>query len=328
MRLTSFVIALVAVMLLGSGAQGQQWATKMFDSTSHNFGSVARGAKAEYEFTLTNPYMQDVHIRSVSTSCGCTTATIRKPTLKTYESGVIHAKFNSHLFLGKKGATITVHIDRPQRATVRLRVDGYIHSDLILNPKSADLGTVERGSGAERHISVRYAGRYSLRIVGVKSLNPHITAKVAANSGVRPASYDLHVQLDKEAPAGYIKESLVLMTDHHQLKQIPVMVEARVLPEITVTPDTLFLGVLKPGEKITKNVVISGKKPFVIKSIAANHEGAEFATRGIDVAKPMHLVPVTIVAGENPGALVHKITIETDASPDRPELNSYAVVQP
>ena len=43
----------------------QDWARKMFDKTTHDFGVVARGAKAEYRFVIENIYEEDAHIKSV-----------------------------------------------------------------------------------------------------------------------------------------------------------------------------------------------------------------------------------------------------------------------
>jgi hypothetical protein len=289
---------------------------------------VGRGAKAEFEFKLTNPFIEDVEIDSATTSCGCTSVKIEKRVLKTYESGAIFAKFNTHLFLGKRGATITVNFSRPQRASVRLRVDGIIYSDLILSPSSADLGTVQRGTPAERRISVRYAGSQSLAIVGVKTDNPHLKAQIVPLGDVRHASYDLVVKLDADAPSGYIRDNLLLRTTNRQLREIPVMVEARVMPEVTVTPNTLFLGVLKPGDRVTKNVIVRGNHPFTIKSIKADHDGVEFDASDSKLSRPIHVIAVTIVAGQEAGALVHNVTIETDGSTETPSLNSYAVVQP
>ncbi len=122
--------------------------------------------------------MEDVHIAGAYTSCGCTSVEITKPALKTYESGSILARLNTDRFLGQRGATITVHFDRPQQATVRLKVSGTIHNDLVVSPSSADLGTVEEGAGAQGKISVRYAGARSLQIVDVKSTNPHVSARI------------------------------------------------------------------------------------------------------------------------------------------------------
>ncbi len=328
MRFASILVCLSLGLALPASCLGQDWAASMFESKAHSFGSVGRGAKAEFEFKLTNPFIEDVEISSASTSCGCTSVEIKKRVLRTYESGTIVAKFNTHLFLGKRGATITVNFSRPQRASVRLRVDGYIHNDLIVNPSSADLGTVQQGTPTERRLSVRYAGRQSLRIVGVKTDNPHLKASIVPSSGVQRASYELVVQLDDSAPSGYIRDNLLLMTTNNQLRQIPVMVEGRVMPEVTLTPSTLFLGVLKPGESVTKNIVVRGNRPFLIKSIKADNEGVTFGQTGTGTAKAIHVVPVTFLAGAEAGALVHKVTIETDASSEMPQLSSYAVVQP
>jgi hypothetical protein len=329
MRIASILAVWALVLVLVPAAMGQQWAEAMFEHKTHDFGSVGRGAKAEHEFVLKNPYLEDVVIASVSTSCGCTTPTIEKRVLKTYESGSIKARFNSDRFLGKKGATLTVRFSKPLRASVRLRVDGSIHSDLIVNPSSANLGEVDRGTAAERRITVRYAGRQDLRIVDVKSTNPHVKAQIVPSS-VQRASYELIVQLDDQAPSGYIRDNLLLMTNHYQLKQIPVLVEGRVMPEVTVNPSTLFLGSLKPGDSVTKNVVImrSDKRPFAIKSLRTEHEGISFGASDMETAKPIHIIPVTITAGTEPGALVETIVIETDGSTEMPELNTYAVVQP
>ncbi len=58
----------VTVLALSAPALGQDWATKMFETTSHDFGTVARGERAEFEFDLENLYVEDVHIVGVRTS--------------------------------------------------------------------------------------------------------------------------------------------------------------------------------------------------------------------------------------------------------------------
>ena len=67
----------------------------MFKVTEHDFGTVARGAKAEYRFVFENLYLEDVHVAGVRTSCGCTTPSVENPLLKTYEKGAILAHFNT-----------------------------------------------------------------------------------------------------------------------------------------------------------------------------------------------------------------------------------------
>ena len=97
--------SLLVVLLLAAPCAAQEWADKMFETRSHDFGTIARAAKAEFAFELTNLYLEDVHIASVRASCGCTTPRIEKETLKTYEKGAIIAHINSESFLGRQGAT-------------------------------------------------------------------------------------------------------------------------------------------------------------------------------------------------------------------------------
>src|SRR6188508_2135467 len=79
--------ALLTMSLCSGNASAKEWAQKMFKVTTHNFGHVAHGAKTEFAFELQNTYEEDVHIAEVRSSCGCTTPTISKQTLKTWEKG-------------------------------------------------------------------------------------------------------------------------------------------------------------------------------------------------------------------------------------------------
>jgi hypothetical protein len=116
----------------------------MFPATSHDFGVVARGSKAEYAFIFENLYVENVHIASVLASCSCTTPEIKTPTLKTHEKGVVLAKYNTSGFIGTKGATVTVTIDKPFPAEVQLQVRGTVRGDVASNHQPSP-GSLKRG---------------------------------------------------------------------------------------------------------------------------------------------------------------------------------------
>lgn len=299
----------------------------MFEARSHDFGTIARAAKAEFAFEVKNLYLKDVHIASVRSSCGCTTPRIEKDTLKTYEKGAIIAHINSESFLGHQGATITVTIDKPFYATVQLSVKVYVYSDVLLEPASVAMGSIARGTSAERTIRVRYTGRADWRIVEVKSNNPHLTGTVteATRQGGRVA-YDLKVVLDKDAPVGYVNESLWLLTNDPQRKQIPVPVEGQVQADISVSPTSLFLGVLQPGQSVTKQIVVRGHKPFRIASIKGDCKCLQATAPKGEEAKSLYLVPVKFTAGEKAGRIEQSIHIETDSGPTILTIPAYAVV--
>ena len=326
LRKTGF--ALLLILWAVSPLFGQQWATKMFQEASHDFGSVARGAKVEHEFVLSNIYLEDVHITGVRSSCGCTTPRIAKPLLKTYENGAIVAAFNTKSYRGRRTATLTVSIDKPFRAEVQLHVKGYIRSDVVLTPDSIQLGTIDQGKPAKKRISVSYAGRSNWRILEVRSNNPNLSGTVFERSrrGGQVA-YELAVNLDENAPVGYLKDHLTLVTNDRERPEVPVMVEGRILSGITVSPSALFMGVVEPGNKVTKRLVVRSKKPFRILSIDCDDASFEFDTSLDQIPKSVHVVPVTFIAGEKLGRVTKMIRIETDMGEQiTPELAAYAVV--
>ncbi len=318
---------LLLVVLASSTVFADDWARKMFETTEHNFGTIARGAKAEYEFPLTNVYLEDVHIASVHSSCGCTSPSIKEPVLKTYQKGAIIAKVNSDRFLGQKGATITVTFDKPFYAEVQLHVSSYIRSDVVFQPGSVQFGSIDQGKPAESTVSISYAGRPDWKILEVRSANSHLSGEVVEtgrDNGM--VNYDLTVHMDHNMPAGYLRDHLILITNDRNMTQVPVPVEGRIETGIVVSPSSLLMGVIQPGQKVTKQLVIRGKKPFRVLSVSCDDHNFQFDTSGETAAKPLHVIPVTFQAGQDLGKVVETIRIETDLGESAPELSAYAVV--
>jgi hypothetical protein len=326
--LRSLAIAVLITSSLSANAvQAQEWATKMFETTDHDFGSVARGATAEYRFVLSNLYMENVHITGVASSCGCTTPRVEPDELRTYEKGAIVAHFNTDRFQGQRGATLTVSIDRPYPAEVQLHVKGYIRNDVAFEPGSVQLGDIARGAMPQRRITVTHDGWGEWKILDVRGINSHVSADlVETGRNYNQVSYALNVQLNRDAPVGYLNEQIVLVTNDPQSPQIPLKVEGHVESPITVSPATLFLGVVESGNRVTKQLVVKGKKPFRIVSITCNDGSFEFGKENDATAKAIHVIPVTFVASGSTGKIQRSIHITTDQGDEVPDLAAYAVV--
>jgi hypothetical protein len=323
----NIALALLITALTITPCLGQEWANKMFSVTDHDFGTVARGAKVEYRFVFDNLYLEDVHISHAYSSCGCTSVRIENPTVKTYEKGAVVATFNTSTFSGQRGATLTVVIDQPFYAEVQLHDRGFIRTDVEVQPGSVQFGSIDQGTGFEQNVTVSYAGgREDWQILDVKSANPHITATaVETGRNYGQVTYALKVNVDKSAPAGYLNDHLMLVTNDGN-QQIPVLVEGRVTPGITVSPAALFMGVVQPGQKVTKKLVVTSKKPFRILSISCNDKSFQFDTSKDTTAAKLHQIPVTFLAGADAGKVVKTIKIKTDQGEMTPELAAYAVV--
>ncbi|MGA0039918.1 MAG: DUF1573 domain-containing protein [Pirellulales bacterium] len=282
----------------------------MFAETTHNFGTVARGSKTEHRFTIRNIYKEDVHIAGVRTSCGCTSPVVTKDLLKTHDTSEVVATFNTRTFLGQHGATLTVTIDQPFYAEVQLRVDGNIRSDVSFDPPFIDLGNVDLGKGATQSVRVSRTGSLPWQIVDVRSANPMF--EVTLSKPQRTATqtvYDLTLSLKPEAEPGYINSELILVTNDPRAEQIPMDVEGRVVAALTVSPQLLAMGVVQPGQSVTKNVVVRANQPFRVVDVTCGDTCV--SCKVPDREATVQILPVTFTAGQTVGLIEREVQVAT-----------------
>ena len=303
--------AVIAASATSQPALAQEWAKKMFSVTSHNFGTVARGSKTEYRFVFRNLYEEDIHVSGVRTSCGCTSPSITQKLLKTHETSEVVATFNTRTFLGQHGATLTVTFDKPFSAEVQLRVAGNIRGDVTFEPSSVNLGNVDLGRGAEQRVRVTHVGSTPWEITDVRSANANFEVLLSKPRHTGNQSiYDLTLRLRPDAPAGYINDQLILVTNDPSAAQIPMDVEGRVVAEVTVSPQLLALGNVSPGGSVTKNIVVRANRPFCVTGIICS-DGCLSCPAKETPAK-VHILPVTFQAGDASGRIERQLTITTD----------------
>ena len=315
------------VFLIASSLPAQDWARKLLATTEHDFGSVPRGAKAEFAFVVTNIYQSDVHIASVRSSCGCTTPYVEndKRTLKTYEQSAIIAHLNSDTHVGQRVATLTVTFDQPYFAEVQLQIRALVHTDILMEPASFQFGAVQQGKASEARVRLYRADFPTWQISpDLRLSNPNLQGEaVLLTRQGSQVWYDLKVRLAPTTSPGYFSDRAMLTTNDPGMGQIFVQVEGQVQSSVVVSPTDRFLGVVHAGQKVNMPLVVRGDKPFRIKAITGDKASFEIPAPPSD-AKLFHVVPVTFVAGAEIGKVVKTIHIETDIG--SAQATSYAVV--
>lgn len=309
---------LLAVVLWGwpqfaAQAGAQSWALPRFASTSHDFGTVARGAVAEHLFWFTNTSAYDVHVRDVRTTCGCTTPSVVQATVKSGQRGAVRAVFNTRSFTGQRSATIIVVFDRPYYAEVQLRVRGFVRCDVVLQPGSLDFGTVRQGQTAEQAVGVEYAGRSDWRITAIRVPAGYLQADVReTRRGGGRVGYELQVRLADDAPPGTLETVLTLETDDRTGNRVPLVVRGQVVPPLAVSPALLYLGNVPEGQEVKTRLVVRASEPFRITAVECSDPRFQFEVAA--EAKTLHFLPVLFRAEGPAGGVSAVIRIQTDLS--------------
>jgi hypothetical protein len=305
------ILAAFALALTAASAQAQGWAEKMFkDGTSHDFGSVPRGAQLFHRFTITNIYAVRMEITGVKSGCGCVSATAAKRVLEPRESTTIDVNMDARRFTGAKTVGIRVTVGPEYTSSAEIKVTANSRADIVFNPGQVSFGAVTLGQTATQTIDVEYAGVLNWQVSEViaKDAPVDVTIKELYR---RPGQvgYQLQVTLRPDAPVGNLKHDLFLKTNDPASPLVPVLVEATVQSAVTVSPSRLSLGVVKKGEPLVRRVVVRSAKAFQVLDVAG--AGGDITVEKSATASPVQTVTFKCKF-DNPGAFKRELKIKTD----------------
>lgn len=312
MKFFSNYLATAVIVASASVLQAASPSAALFKATSHDFGTVARAAKTEFRFELTNPFDQPIHIAGVRASCGCTTPIVETQTIEPGQTGSILARFNTGSFTGAKSATLTVSFDRPSYSEVQLHVKGYIRSDIVFSPGEASFGNVAEGAGKTIDMTIDYAGRSDWAIVGLKTIDGFIKARAEeVKRSAGRVSYNLQIEMSPEAPVGPLMSEIIIQTNDRNLKTVPLVLTGSVEAIISAFPKTTDIKRTEGQDSFQQLFVLKGKDAFKIVEVSSEQFDVDFTPS--EEAKPVHSLSVALKPKNAESDFKGEIVIKTDS---------------
>lgn len=244
--------------------QSSNWAQALFPNRDHNFGTVARAAKAEHVFEFKNESDQPIEILSVTPSCTCTLPEVPNKTVAPGETGQIIAKFQTRKFTGQRGATLNISMKKGnQYGTALVSVKGYIRQDVVVHPPAIEMPKVIASRGEDTSVKILYAGRSDWKITDVKCSNDAVeieAVETVRNNG--RVEYELKASIAGNKPQGRIQDVVTVYTNDRNLSSFPVPVSANIVEPIRV-PEKLEVTVSE-GDSVTEKLLMASGTSFQI----------------------------------------------------------------
>ena len=268
---TRILVPLFVVAWSAAPVAAQDWGTKMFDRTEIKFGSVGRLAETTFKVKVTNPYVEEIQITKLSTSCGCISWIDKLPiSIPSKQERELTIRLDTIGHSGDKRVRAYVSLYEPTKqlsSTISIPVEGRIRTDFEVRPSHVGFGPIDLGKGYIQRIGINYVGgRPDWKITQVKVANPHLTAQIVEKSRAGgAATYEAIVEIDATTPLGVLRDQLIVTTNDVGDSTFSIPIEAKVEPDIVVA-DAQF-GTVAPGQPKTMNVVVRGKKPFKIAKV-------------------------------------------------------------
>ena len=306
------------------------WAKKLFNTNKVDFGVIATGSDSKKFLRVTNTLSKPIHIRSATTTCGCSIATPSKTLLQPGEEASIEITMNTRRFKRRKDSNVIVEFDAPAFAKVFIPITAYIRTDVVFEPGMAQFGNMELAKGKTLQMKIAYAGRADWRIKELQVRNPHLTAKfdqTARENG--RVDYLLEIRVKDTAPVGRLRDLITLVTDDKANPYVPLLVEANVEPDIAVTPGIVPLGTLVPGRATPSRVVIRGKAAFEIEKVESTKGIEGFKYRPTVGARNVHVLQFALTPDpKTPGKFEEEFSVWITGRPNPVTFKITGNIQP
>ncbi|MBY0587014.1 DUF1573 domain-containing protein [bacterium] len=312
----SSVLALLMAVVVPVTGQAASWANEMFSARSFDFGSVERGEKPSHEFVISNTGTREVRIKSIRVSCSCTTAVAASGRIPAGESTVLTATMDTAGFQGSKAVTIYVLFDRPWRSEVTLRVSCVSLGKLGTEATEIDFGILSQGSDSRKRLNLDYSGPVDWQVKDLDFGNPHFTTEVhevAREQG--KVRYELDIKLLPTAPAGTLEDTIRVHTNDPSTPIIVVKAKAQIEADVVVSPASIRLGTMTPGQTIERKVMIKAPNPF--KVVRVDNADGLLEYRSDDQAKTVQLVTLTLTMPAKGEEIPRHVDIVTDLNGER-----------
>lgn len=242
--------------------------------------------------------------------------------------------FRTRGYQGPVTKTISVETNDPANRHVRLTLKGRVVSDVVVEPKIINFGNVNRRALPEPlSLKVTLRAGKDLRITEVRSENSFI-AVTPTPGGRQGGTLEYSVALTKEIPAGRVAGRIVVKTTSQSLPEVQVPVHALVEGNVRVLPPLVSLGMVRPGEKVTREFRVerTGDIPFSVEKVVSTNEN--LSTSVID-EKPggKYRVTVTYQAGSSvEGRISERLSVfvksDTEEILEVPVFGSFQQARP
>jgi hypothetical protein len=282
-----------------------------------DFGTVAKGSKLDWAFTVKNTGDGDLQILSANPTCGCTVAEFDK-VIKPGQTGKVVAHVDTTNFNGPIQKAVNLSTNDPNNPGAQLTINAVVKPYVDAFPAGFVRFNLLQGESATQTVKLFSEEEAPFEIINVDAPD-HV--KVAYRKienveervqGGRPGQTQYVVDLtlnSATAKVGPLADKVFINTNSKFQPQYPISVTGVVRPTYTVVPNALNFGEVTVGSAAATRSVM----------LRSNSKGDTSAFAVTKVESGLPGVAAEMKATEVPGE--YEVTVKLDKNAKAGELN-------
>lgn len=333
-----FSLAIVVLVSLTSAFAADQ-NTKKSDAKSDkapkltisepvkDFGTIPRGDKLDWSFTVMNTGNANLEIISARPSCGCTVADFDK-VIKPGQTGKVTAHVDTTNFAGPIAKAITLDTNDPSTPTTQVTIHAIVKPYVEAHPAGFVRFNMLQGDTDIQTVTLYSEETEPFEIVKVESPEPWIKVdykKIEDQTQVvktvgRPGQNQYRVDITaggNDAKIGPLAEKIHIVTNSKHSPDYWISVSGVIRPTYRVEPSGVNFGEVAPSDTAaTRSVVLRSnnlKAPetFIVNKVESTVPGVTAKVTPTQ-NKGEYEVTLQVAPTAKPGDVDGNVTIYTN----------------
>ena len=297
-------------------------------SPIYDFGEVFGGTEVAHIFTFTNRGDEVLEITDVESSCYCTTGFLSDTRIQPGETGRIEVAFKAPPRSETVHEVVKLTTNQAALPHFELAVKATVITPFEAIPARLLLGKISPSSFSGRHLLLRQTLAQQAEVVEIKPSSEYILAELQPPS--RNGNVRIQITVGSGMPVGTFRESLGLDFAYDGRRYSwGVPISGEILGDVSVSPQRLFLGIVKPSEVPRKRVQLSRLRGdhLEISSVQTSSQYVDAQVETLESGN-RYEVQLSIGAGAPVGDLTDTLIVRTN-SKNQPEIKIpiYGVVK-
>lgn len=203
-------------------------------SPTYDFGVKENNQVVEHTFLLQNRGTENLIIKNVRTSCGCTMAQMPKKTLIPGEETTVQVFFNLKGRRGNQHQTIVIESNDPLNPVFYLSIQGVASAEVFFDPPSLTFNNINKDTREVKTVTLISNSTLPVKITKIVLNSNEFSARLEKES-------DIVVETVPPLREGTISALLTVHTNHPEYQKEVIKVSARVIGELIVSPKWIVL---------------------------------------------------------------------------------------
>lgn len=251
-----------------------QFATPVYD-----FGKVKSGEPVKYTFIFTNTGDQELEVKAVQPSCGCTTAGEWTRLAKPGETGNVPVQFNSANFNGPVFKTVTVTSNDRTTPTMVLQLKGTVWKPIEFVPAYTVINVMPDAPDTSAVIRIINNTEEPLTLSDLECNTKAFTTKLTTTQPGK--EFQLTLTAVPPLNPGSIQGKVTMKTSSAAVPTIEIPFWANVQQAIVIMPPQITLPQGPLTTRATPAITIQNNSTnaMALSDLAVNMPGVEVQLR-------------------------------------------------